>query len=151
MLAYTNIVVGTDGSFTSLKAVRTAASLARAYGATLTIVSAYQGAPHGLLDAQHTDVSALPVVSKTRADEYLQEAGRIADEEGATDIKLWARAGSAVQILTEAVQETGANLIVVGNKGVNTITGRVFGNIPTEVARRADVDVMLVNTSEPRS
>ncbi|WJZ17809.1 Universal stress protein [Corynebacterium guangdongense] len=151
MLSYTNIVVGTDGSATSLKAVRTAASLARVYAARLTIVSAYHGDGHSLLDARQTDVSALPVVSETRAREYLEEASRIARDEGAADIQLRARSGTAVQILTEAVGETAANLIVIGNKGVNTITGRVFGNIPTEVARRADVDVMLVNTREPRS
>lgn len=150
MLAYTNIIVGTDGSDTSLKAVRTAASLARVYDSTLTIVSAYHGDSNSLLDVRHTDVSALPVVSETRANEYLEEAGRIARDEGADPIHLKARAGSAVQILTDVVDETGADLIVIGNKGVNTITGRVFGNIPTEVTRRADVDVMLVNTREPR-
>lgn len=151
MVAYTNIVVGTDGSDTSLRAVRTAASVARAYGATLTIVSAYHSEKHSVLDSRSTDLSALPVVSETRAREYLAEAARIATDEGATDVVQEPRAGTAVEILTAVVKETGANLIVIGNKGVNTITGRVFGNIPTEVARRADVDVMLVNTSQARS
>ena len=41
MLTYKNIAVGTDGSETSLRAVRAAASMARAYDAKLIIISAF--------------------------------------------------------------------------------------------------------------
>lgn len=50
--------------------------------------------------------------------------------------------------MTKEVQETGIDLIVVGNKGINTLSGRVFGNIPTEVVRNSSVNVMIVNTAE---
>ncbi|HZK32176.1 MAG TPA: universal stress protein, partial [Corynebacterium sp.] len=70
-ITYHRIVVGTDGSDTSFKAVRHAASLARVYEARLIIVSAYHGDAGSLLKANPVrDVAALPVVSRGRAAEY---------------------------------------------------------------------------------
>lgn len=147
LFSYETIVVGTDGSETSHIAVRHAASLARAYDATLVIVCAYYGNTGSLLNSPNRDVSTLPVVSEERADEYLAEAESIAQEQGATSITLQRRSATPANALAEAVAETGADVVVIGNKGMNSLTGRVFGNIPTEVARRSKVDVVLVNTT----
>ncbi|AGS34737.1 universal stress protein [Corynebacterium maris DSM 45190] len=147
MFSYRTIVVGTDGSDTSLKAVRHAASLARVYDAALIVVSAYHGDSGSLLISSPTsDTSTLPVVSEGRAAEYLDEARRVAEEEGAPTIELQHRDGAPVNELIAAVEENEADLLVVGNKGVNSLAGRLFGNIPTETARRSDVDVVLVHT-----
>ncbi|AKK10997.1 universal stress protein [Corynebacterium uterequi] len=151
MYSYKTIVVGTDGSDTSLVAVRHAASMARVYDAALVLVCAYHGTTHTLLNSPNRDISALPVVSESRAEEYLTDAKVIAEEEGVTNIKLEARAATAVNALMHAVDDNDADALVIGNKGMNTITGRVFGNIPTEIARRAKVDVVLVNTQETRA
>lgn len=147
MTKYSRIVVGSDGSDSAAVAVRQAAAVAAAFDAELFIVTVYHGESSSLLSTRTADVSSLPVVSEERAEEYLQQSERIAREEGATKINLIARSGSPVQILTGVVTDEKADFIVVGNKGVNTITGRVFGNVPTEVTRRANVDVMLVNTA----
>lgn len=150
MFSYETIVVGTDGSDTSHVAVSHAASLARAYDAKLVIVCAYYGNTGSLLNSPNRDVSTLPVVSESRANEYLAEAETIAREEGADKITLQRRSATPVNALADAVDETGAGVVVIGNKGLNTLTGRVFGNIPTEVARRSKVDVVLVNTEAAR-
>lgn len=150
MFSYQTIVVGTDGSSTSLIAVRHAASMARAYEATLVIVCAYYSNTGSLLNSPNRDVSTLPVVSDARADEYLTEAEAVAKEEGAENIRLQRRDGTPVNALLDAVNETEADAVVIGNKGVNSLTGRVFGNIPTELTRRARVDVVLANTQDPR-
>lgn len=147
MVKYSAIAVGTDGSAESMKAVTTAASLARSYGAQLTIVCAYYGNSGSLLDAPHgKGATSLPVISESRAQEILVEARNVAQDEGAEDIQAIAKEGSPVDVLLHAVHEAGVELLVMGNRGVKTLAGRVFGNIPTGVARHADVDVMLVNT-----
>jgi nucleotide-binding universal stress UspA family protein len=46
-----------------------------------------------------------------------------------------------------AVAEWGADLLVVGNVGLNTLAGRLLGSVPRGVARRAGVDVLIVHTS----
>lgn len=151
MFGYNTIVVGTDGSDTSLVAVRHAGALARAFDAKLVIVCAFYGNTGSLLNSPNRDVATLPVVSESRAEEYLTEANNLAEAQGATNIVLERRSATPANALVAAVDDHKADAIVIGNKGLNTLTGRVFGNIPTEVSRRAKADVVLVNTHQPRN
>jgi nucleotide-binding universal stress UspA family protein len=151
MIKYSKIAVGTDGSESSQAAVRAAASLARLYDAQLVIMSAWYAASGPLLNAPHRDLSSVPVSEEDAAEQHLREAMVVAGEEGVTDIELRKIAGAPAEAMTKEVQETGIDLLVVGNKGVNTLTGRVFGNIPTEVVRNSTVNVMIVNTAEHES
>lgn len=146
MLTYTTIAAGTDGSETATLAVRKAASLARVYDATLVLVCAYYKASGSVLNAPGSETSTVPVVSEEYADACLKEAEAIAREEGATNVRLHKVAGAPVNAITEAVQETGADLLVMGNRGMRSLAGRLFGNVPTGVTRRSTVDVMIVNT-----
>jgi nucleotide-binding universal stress UspA family protein len=36
---------------------------------------------------------------------------------------------------------------VVGNRGLNTLAGRILGSVPSEVARKSGVDVLIVHTT----
>lgn len=148
MKNYRAIAVGTDGSETALEAVRTAASLARVYQAKLVLICAYHSSSGSLLNSPQADPAATPVVSREQAREVLAEARDVAVEEGAETIDLEDRAGSAVEVLVGVLAEVDADLLVVGNRGINSLSGRIFGSVPTGVSRKASVDVMLVNTEE---
>ena len=39
-----------------------------------------------------------------------------------------------------------ADLLVVGNRGLNTLTGRLLGSVPSGTARKATCDVLIVHT-----
>ena len=56
------------------------------------------------------------------------------------------KAGQPANVLLESVAEYEVDLLVVGNKGMRSLAGRLFGNIPGNVAKKAPVDVMLVDT-----
>ena len=146
MLTYKNIAVGTDGSETSLRAVRAAASMARAYDAKLIIISAFYNHAGSMLGAPRGDEAGLPVVSEDMAGTYLTNATRIAESEGAEHIEIVGKSGDPVK----ALLEVGQDLFVVGNRGVNSVRGRVFGSVPTELTHKSKVDVVVVNTSEKR-
>lgn len=148
MAKYSMVVVGTDGSLSSLSAVRTAAELAATYGADLGVVCAYFQSSGSVLSSPRAEHSAFPVVSEDTAREYLDEARGVAIDEGldAEKISLYPRSGSPIEALVEALQETNADLLVVGNRGVHSLSGRVFGNVPSGVLRKASVDVMIVHT-----
>ena len=148
MITYSKIAVGTDGSETSLAAVRAAASLARLYEAKLVIMSAWHAASGPLLNSSHPDLASVAVSEEEAAEQQLLKAKVAAEEEGVSEIELRKVAGVPAEAMTKEVQETGIDLLVVGNKGINTLTGRVFGNIPTEVVRNSSVNVMIVNTAE---
>lgn len=150
MLTYHTIAVGTDGSETSLRAVRSAASMARAYDAKLIIVSAAYNHSGSMLGAPSGEGSRLPVVSEEMADTYLTNAQRIAESEGADNIEVVTTPGDPVNALIEVTEKYDVELLVVGNRGVNSVRGRVFGSVPTELTHKSKVDVVVVNTSEKR-
>jgi nucleotide-binding universal stress UspA family protein len=149
MGAYKKIIVGTDGSNTSLLAVDRAGKVAAASDAQLVIVTAFEPASRDeVLEAQDALKSdGFMVVGSAPAESILKTASGRARAAGATQIDTLAVEGLAVSVLDKAVTDTGADLVVVGNVGLNSLTGRILGSVPQTVARRADVDVLIVHTS----
>jgi nucleotide-binding universal stress UspA family protein len=45
------------------------------------------------------------------------------------------------------VKRENADLLVVGNKGLNGIKGRLLGSVPADATRRSGVDVLVVHTT----
>lgn len=146
MHQYSSIAVGTDGSPTSLAAVRTAASLARAYGAQLTIICVHYSASGSMLSSTNSELKGMDIVTETGSQEILERARKVAEEEQAENVNLVSRGGQPAAVLLESVDEFEVDLLVVGNRGMHSLAGRVFGNVPGSVAKRAPVDVMLVDT-----
>ncbi|HTV10340.1 MAG TPA: universal stress protein, partial [Acidimicrobiales bacterium] len=54
--------------------------------------------------------------------------------------------GSAADAIVETARNVGADLVVVGNKGMRG-AGRVLGSVPNSVAHRAGCSVLVVKTS----
>lgn len=149
MAAYQTVMVGTDGSETSMRAVDRAAEVARDTGATLVLVCAYF--PHSSAEVQEMQEEmggdvAYQVVGSAPADQTLHTAYDHAAARGATDVKSVALEGKAVEVLVTAVEEHRADLLVVGNRGLNTLTGRLLGSVPSDVARLAGCDVLIART-----
>ncbi|WP_158888187.1 universal stress protein [Amycolatopsis anabasis] len=149
MAAYNTVVVGTDGSDSSFAAVDRAAAVAADSGATLVIACAYYPASrHDVEKAQ--DVlrdEAYQVVGSAPAEDTLQSARDRATRVGATKIETVAVVGEPVESLGKVVDERAADLLVVGNRGLNTLAGRILGSVPSEVARKSGVDVLIVHTT----
>jgi len=148
MGAYQTVLVGTDGSDSSYRAVDRAAEIARDATARLVIVCAYEPAtPREVAAAE--DVlgdEAFSVVGSAPAEETLRTAADRAAARGAGKIERVAIAGEPVKSLVSALEEHQADLIVVGNRGLNTLAGRLLGSVPAAVSRRAPCDVLIVHT-----
>jgi nucleotide-binding universal stress UspA family protein len=150
MSAYKTVVVGTDGSDTSLAAVDRAASLAADAGATLVIACAYFPRSEKSVGAEQDVLGpedAYQVVGSAPAEDTLQTARDRAAAKGAKSVETKAVQGKPGDSLRAVVKETGADLLVVGNVGLNTLAGRILGSVPLDVARHAGVDVLIVHTS----
>jgi nucleotide-binding universal stress UspA family protein len=148
MTAYQTIVVGTDGSDSSYKAVDKAASLAAAAEATLIIACAYYPTDERNLGAT-ADVlkeDAYQVRGSAPTEEILRTARDRAKAAGATKLQERAIVGAPVESLLALVEEVEADLIVIGNRGLNTLAGRLLGSVPSDVARKAPSDVLIVHT-----
>jgi nucleotide-binding universal stress UspA family protein len=140
------IVVGTDGSETAKEAVNEAIRLAKAFDAQLHVVSAYKplrgahvsGAPAGAAKVWQP----LP---DSRVEAILQEAAaavRLRD----VPVKTHSSEDEPADALLSVASEVGANLIVVGNRGMQGAR-RVLGSVPNKVAHHASCNVLIVATS----
>jgi nucleotide-binding universal stress UspA family protein len=66
---------------------------------------------------------------------------------GAQHVDTMTVKGPPVDVLDQAVANARADLLVIGNVGLNTLTGRILGSVPQSLARRSGVDVLIVHTS----
>lgn len=144
MSEYTKIVVGTDGSKSSLLAVERAARIAAAFDATLIIGCAYYENKEDASKTLRQD--SVTVLGDDPARANLATAAEHAEKLGATKIETTVRPGTPVEALMAIVNDNKADLLVVGNRGINSLTGRLLGSVPADVARQSDCDVMIVHT-----
>jgi nucleotide-binding universal stress UspA family protein len=148
---YRTVVVGTDGSESSLRAVARAGALAGACGATLVIACAYlptEADDRELSRAQ--DVlrdEAYQIVGSHPAEDTVRTAAERASSAGAGNVKTLAVQGSPVEALLDVVQREKADLLVVGNRGLSGIKGRLLGSVPADATRRSECDVLVVHTT----
>ena len=148
MSAYQTVLVGTDGSDSSYRAVDRAAKIAHDSGARLVIVCAYHQATRREV-ALAEDVlrdDAYQVAGSTPAEETLRTASERAAAQGAGAIERAAVEGEPVKSLLSMLDKYQADLLVVGNRGLSTLAGRLLGSVPADVSRRAPCDVLIVHT-----
>ncbi|MCW2511101.1 MAG: Universal stress protein [Mycobacterium sp.] len=147
MGAYQTVLVGTDGSDSSLRAVDRAAQIAAGADAKLVVATAYFPQSE---DARAADVlkdEGYKMAGNAPIYAILREAKERAHTAGAKDVDEKAVVGAPVDALVDLAEELKADLLVVGNVGLSTIAGRLLGSVPANVARRSKSDVLIVHTS----
>jgi nucleotide-binding universal stress UspA family protein len=148
-MAYRTVVVGTDGSASSLRAVDRAAKIAADSNAKLVIATGYLPQKDDTRAADALGAEAYKVSGNAPIYAVLRDAHERAKAAGAKDIEDRPIKGGPVHALEDVAEEAGADLLVVGNVGLDAgsaIIGRVF-SIPGAVATRAKIDVLIVHTS----
>jgi nucleotide-binding universal stress UspA family protein len=142
-----SIVVGTDGSETAGRAVGEAIRLAKALDADIHIVSAYEplrgakikGAPEGAAKVW----APLP---DTLVNATVDEAAARVRTSG-VNVERHAVEKDPADALLQVADEVGANLIVVGSKGMHGAR-RVLGSVPNKVSHQAHCNVLIVATEQ---
>jgi nucleotide-binding universal stress UspA family protein len=145
---FRTIVVGTDGSDTAGKAVAQAAELAAAVSATLLIVSAFEPVSGARLreEAQEVPDDVRWMVNpREDVDATLEAAAEVAAEQGAQS-RTFARQGDPADAILDVAEEQGADLIVVGNKGMTGAKRFLLGSVPNKVSHHAPCSVLIVRT-----
>jgi nucleotide-binding universal stress UspA family protein len=122
---YKRILVGTDGSTTAAKAVDRAVELAKASGATITILTAGTG--------EH----AKQIVDR--------EAARYADAGVQIDTRVDERDASTA--LVEVAEDGDYDLLVVGNKGMTGASRFFLGSVPNKVSHHIQRSLLIVRTT----
>jgi len=145
-----SIVVGTDGSETATKAVREAAELAAQLDAGMEIVSAYEpvGTQRLREEArQAPDDMQWMVNPREDVEATLRDATELAEGIGVKTVKCHAREGDPADAILDVAEEQGADLIVVGNKGMTGAKRFLLGSVPNKVSHHAPCSVMIIRTT----
>jgi nucleotide-binding universal stress UspA family protein len=147
--SYTTVLVGTDGSESSFRAVDRAAVVARDADATLLLLTAYRPMnPREVQDARAAlGDEAYKVSGSTPAEDVLRDAADRARALGAQKVDTLAVEGDPVDALVHAVTDRGVDLLVVGNRGLNSLAGRLLGSVPANITHKAPCDVLIVHTT----
>ena len=144
-----SIVVGTDGSETAKEAVRQATELAKAVGASVHLVSAYEPVGEGRLREERQQIPEdmqWMVNPREDVDATLSEAAGSIEAEG-LEVEVYAREGDPADAILDVAEEKNADLIVVGNKGMTGAKRFLLGSVPNKVSHHAPCSVMIIRTT----
>jgi len=144
---FQNILVPVDGSQGSLKAVRTAAEIARRFESEVTLVHVMEPltsmvAAAGMAGMAATDASANEALGRA-ADEILRSAGQslgLPEERVKREVLL----GHPAEMICRAAEEAGHDLIVMGSRGLSEVRAFFLGSVSDRVIHHAPCPVLIV-------
>jgi nucleotide-binding universal stress UspA family protein len=146
---FKRIVVGTDGSETAAEAVRQAVDLAKFSGASLSIVSAYQPISGRRVQGEQAGAPAdvqYEIGPREDVNLVLDVAAAEAKKEG-IEVQTHPVEADPADAILNVAEETKADLIVVGNKGMTGARRYLLGSVPNNVSHHAPCSVIIVRTT----
>jgi nucleotide-binding universal stress UspA family protein len=143
------IVVGTDGSDTAGHAVRQAIDLAKLSGAELEIVSAYEPISQERMRGESAELPGdIQYTVNPREDVNLILENATGEAKRAKlEVRGHAREGDPADAILDVAEETKADLIVVGNKGMTGAKRFLLGSVPNKISHHAPCGVLIVRTT----
>ena len=162
---YKNVLVGTDGSPTAMRAVETGVGFSKAVGAGITIVTAYQPPtedelaqmkaspddPFSQWDApreQETTPQEFRwrIAGAAQAQDVLERATDRASQLGVT-AEVRAVEGHAAEQLLSIAEDEDFDAIIVGSVGMTGHKRFMLGNVPHHVSHHSPIDVLILRTA----
>ena len=135
---FSRVVVGVDGSESSIEAVRKADQLAQAFGARLDVVCvwSYPVSNYGMVPPEwYPDRDAARTVHDV--------ADTVFGETKPARVHLSIMEGSAARVLID--QSDTADLVVTGSRGHGGFAGLLLGSVSSELAAHARCPVLIVH------
>ncbi|HXQ88862.1 MAG TPA: universal stress protein [Solirubrobacterales bacterium] len=142
-------MVGTDGSETAAEAVHQAIGLAKLTGGSLSIVSAYSSSSGRRAQAEQAEAPAdvqYEIGPREDVILVLDAAAAEAKEQG-VEVQTHPVEGDPADAILNVAEETKADLIVVGNKGMTGARRYLLGSVPNNVSHHAPCSVIIVRTT----
>ena len=136
------VAVGTDGSATAAGAVEQAADIARRYDAKLVLLSAFHDSGPGV--STEGDIERQWVSSSSARTRSILEGIEADLRQKGLECEVRTDDGDPADVLVRLAEEAGADLLVIGNKGIKR---RVLGSVPNSVTHKASCSVLVVKTT----
>jgi nucleotide-binding universal stress UspA family protein len=141
-----SVAVGTDGSETASIAVDFAIDLAQKYDARLIAISSYKPVSESRLKSEQKDApdEIQWSINPTEDVDAILAAVEEKAQEAGLAVTTVAGDGDPADVLVDHAEEQGADILVVGNKGMQR---RILGSVPNSVAHKATCTVVVVKTT----
>jgi nucleotide-binding universal stress UspA family protein len=134
-----NILIATDGSAGAAAAVSAGLDLVRDGDGTATVVYVREGiGPLGDPFYQRK------LTEQMHEAEAVLERARAQAREAGVPVETEILEGDAPEALVELARSRGADVIVIGSRGLGTVKGTVLGSVSSAVVHRADRPVLVV-------
>lgn len=135
------ILLATDGSHCSERALYFAASLARSYNASIALVHAYIPPPQPGSDGP-TPGSIYE--TREQAEILVEEAARRLSEMGIEDVETIVVKGPAINVITGTAESCKPDMLVIGARGQSLWPGNQLGSVSMAVTQRVECPVLVV-------
>jgi nucleotide-binding universal stress UspA family protein len=134
-----NILIATDGSDGARAAVAAGAELARDLGGTASVV--YVRPAIGELGAPFYQRKLSEQMAEAEA---ALEAARAEAEKAGASVETDILEGDAADMVVDVARIRGADVIVVGSRGLGAVTGALLGSVSSAIVHKADRPVLVV-------
>lgn len=144
---FTKILLASDGSEYALRAAQAAAELAKALGASVTLLHVFTmpavqmtvpGAP-----GVDMDPGAFSTYVEQVQDAVAKRTGRVLDEAG-VQYNTLLEAGHPAEVIIRIAEDDGYDLIVMGSRGLSAIQSFLLGSVSDKVSHHAHCPVLIV-------
>ena len=144
----TNILVATDASPASNRAINLAADLAGKYDATLHLIYAVREMQ---LPPELKKMAEVEKIAGARSDvldfvgkKILSDAEVRAQKKGATKIKTSLEHGDPATAIMRYAKKRKVDLIVLGTRGLNQVKGMLMGSVSRKVTNLSDISCLVI-------
>jgi nucleotide-binding universal stress UspA family protein len=140
---FKRIVVAYDGSDHANKALSTAIELAKAFNSKLDVVEVVDTA--ALLGMGFAPIpSDLIAQIYNKAQNDVEQAKKKVQEAGIKDVTSQVLEGDPATSIIEYASKNGADLIVIGSRGLSTFKRLILGSVSSKVVQESRVPVLVV-------
>lgn len=148
---YSKVLVPLDGSEHAIKALRIAATLARGGAKKLHLMTVAEFPPDniGLFVGGSVDPFSLEEREqmaqemREKARKVFEQARSVVDLDG-LEVEESVRQGRPAELITDQAETIGADVIVMGSRGLSNVRGMVFGSVSHKVSHTAGCGVITV-------
>jgi nucleotide-binding universal stress UspA family protein len=140
-MAFKTILVATDFSETSKNALELGLVLAKQFGASLTLVHAWEvpAYAYGGLEVMAMDLTPLQDAARDQLDKQLAEV-----KEQLPNAKGVLKHGSAWREILSMIEETKPDLVVLGTHGRRGVLRALLGSVAEKIVRTSPSPVLTV-------
>jgi Universal stress protein UspA and related nucleotide-binding proteins len=140
---FKRIVVAYDGSDHAIKALNTAIELAKAFDSKLDVVEVVDTA--ALLGMGFAPIPS-DVIAQiyNKAQNDVEQAKKKAQDAGVKDVTSQVLEGDPATSIIEYASKNGADLIVIGSRGLSTFKRLILGSVSSKVVQESRVPVLVV-------